>query len=266
MKNSFFIKCTCILSILVFSCHVHAQEGTRSTGNTSSRTMGRIMLIPFEPKLYMSEIDKKVNEQTHWNFNQIRENFRRQLDAQMQLKLKRYSSVVSFYADSAKMYKDLNYIYTNTHLSFDPIDKPKSGTQVAARETGIKDGQVAVEMSNEKIFTNILPNDLQVMTYLHTKYKAEYFIFINQLDIKNDMSSYNIHTDSYLRKVDVHYTILDKTGKLIAAGISSSGFSSKENNPKKIIAQSFSPVATYIATKFINIVVPPEQPPLPQKK
>lgn len=216
------------------------------------------MIVPFEPKLYMSEIDKKVNEQTKWNFNQIRENFRHQLDAQLQLKLKSYSSVVSFYSDSTKMATDLKYIYSSTRLSFEPVDKPGSGG-VATKEQGIKDGQLAVEMSTENKFTNIILNDPQALTYLSTKYKTEYFIFINQLDIKNDINTYNITTDTYQRKVDVHYTILDKTGKLITAGIASSGFSSKENNPKKIVAQSFSPAATYIATKFISIVKPPAQ-------
>ena len=55
---------------------------------------------------------------------------------------------------------------------------------------------------------------------------------------------------------------LDITGKTINAGIATSRFSSKENNPKKIVAQCFSPIATYIAAKFIAIVKPA---PVPQK-
>ena len=97
----------------------------------------------------------------------------------------------------------------------------------------------------------------EVLNYLNKKYKAEYFLFINQLDIKNDKDSYNITTNTYLRRVEVHYTILDRNGKQIDAGIASSSFSSKENNPKKIVALSFSPAATYIATKFIGVVKPP---------
>jgi hypothetical protein len=233
-----------------------AQDGTRNTVKTSPLITGKIMLIPFEPKLYMSEIDKKVNEQTNWNFNQIRENFRHQLDEQLQLKLKRYSSCVSFYADSSRMAKDLQYIYTSTHLAFDPLNKPSSSASKASKTSGIKDGQLAVEMSTEKKFTNILLSNNELLPYLNKKYKADYFIFINQLDIKNDRDSYNITTNTFLRKVDVHYTILDKTGKLIIAGLASSGFSSKENNPKKIVAQSFSPVATYIVTKFTAVINP----------
>lgn len=255
MRSTILIKYSLILSAVLASGFMHAQDGTRSNKSTSTLT-GKIMVVPFEPKLYMSEIDKKINDQTHWDFNQIREYFRHQLDAQLQLKLKTQSSVISFYSDSIKMAKDLKYVYTSTRLSFDPLDKPSSGNPVASKNSGIKDGQVAVEMSSEKKFTNIVLNDPAALTYLSNKYKTDYFVFINQLDIKNDANSYNITTDSYLRKVDVHYTILDKSGKLITAGIASSSFSSKENNPKKIVAQSFSPTATYIATKFTTIVNP----------
>ncbi len=232
-----------------------AQEGTRSSKSTSSLA-GKVMIIPFEPKLYLSEIDQKINQQTKWNFNQIRENFRHQLDVQLQQKFKNYGSVISFYSDSIKMHKDLQFIYVSTSISFDPLDKPRSGHMQATKSTGIKDGQVTVEISSEKKFTNIVPNDDKILPYLSSKYKAEYFVFINQLDIKNNADSYNIATDSYLRKVDVHYTIVDKTGKLITAGIASSGFSSKENNPKNIVALAFSPIATFIFTKFATLMKP----------
>jgi hypothetical protein len=263
LKPCFFIKQFLLLFYLCVSLLANAQDGTRYTGTAPANAIGKIMIIPFEPKLYLSEIDKKVNAQTKWNFNQIRENFRHQLDKQLQLKLKNYASVISFYTDSAKMSKDLEYVYRATSISFDPLDKPSSINSLPVKTTGIKDGQVAVEMSSEKKFTNILLTDKEALLYLNKKYQAEYFVFVNQLDIKNDVDAYNITTDTYPRKVNVHYTILDKQGKLITAGIASSTFSSKENNPKKIVNLSFSPAATYIATKFMGVIKPA---PAPQKK
>jgi hypothetical protein len=251
-----------VLGVLLTSVSVQAQDKTRADTKVVN-PIGKIMIVPFDPKLYMSEIDKKVNEQTKWNFNQIRENFRHQLDIQLQQKFKPYSSVVSFYSDSTKMAKDLMYLYGSTRIVFDPIDKPSTNATHTATTTGIKNGQVAVEINDEKKFTNIIPLDLDALLYFNKKYNVEYFVFVNQLDIKTDANSYNITTDTYQRKVEIHYTIIDKNGKLISAGISSSSFSSKENNPKKIVALSFSPSATYIANKFIAAVKPV---PVPQKK
>ncbi|HET6226811.1 MAG TPA: hypothetical protein VFF27_11070 [Bacteroidia bacterium] len=255
MRKIFYISFLAV-GLLLISVSVNAQDKTRSTG-TENNPIGKIMVVPFEPKLYMSEIDKKVNDQTKWSFNQIRENFRHQLDVQLQQKFKPYSSVISFYSDSAKMAKDLEYLYGSTHLVFDPVNNPTaSATASSAPTRAIKNGQVEVEMNDDKKFTNLLIENKEALPYFTKKYHTEYFVFINQLDIKNDASTYNITTDSYQRKVDIHYTIFDKNGKLIVAGIASSTFSSKENNPKKIVSLSFAPAANYIAGKFIAAVRP----------
>jgi hypothetical protein len=229
-----------------------AQEGTRTTSTASAAT-GKIMIIPFEPRLYMSEIDMKVNQQTKWNFEKIRENFRQQLNNQLKLQLKNTAPVVSFYSDSAKMAKDLAYIYQSTDLSYDLVDKPNV---VAPKQAGIKNGQLAVEANLDKRFMNIKIADLKLLEYLSSKYKTDYFIFINQLDITNNSETYNLATDTYMRDVKVHYTILDKTGKYISGGLATSQFSSKENDPKKIVSQSFSPVAGTIAGKLTGVLKP----------
>jgi hypothetical protein len=263
--NAFFhIRQFLLFFYLCISLFAAAQDGTRNTaGNPANNPIGKIMTVPFEPKLYLSEIDKKINAQTKWNFDQIRENFRHQFDKQLQLKLKNSASVISFYTDSAKMSKDLEYLYGATRLCFDPLNKPSSLNSLPTKISGIKDGQVAVEMSSEKKFTNVLLTDKDALLYLNKKYQAEYFVFVNQLDIKNDPDSYDITTDTYRRNLDVHFTVLDKQGKLITCGIASSTFSSKENNPKKIVATSFSPAAAYIAAKFISMIKP--APVLPKK-
>ncbi len=243
-----------ILFLLLTIFPATAQEGTRNTNVSSSDPSGKIMIIPFEPKLYMSEVDQKINLQTKWNFEQIRENFRHQLDAQLKMKFSKLAPIVSFYSDSAKMSKDLAFIYTSTTLSYELIDKTNVATQAPVKQKGIKNGQLAIEMSNDKKFMNKKLNDTELLIYLHKKYKADYFLFINELDIKTDANSYDIATDSYQREVTVHYSIIDQFSKTIVAGIATSTFTSKENNPKKIVALSFSPIATFIAGKFSVIL------------
>jgi hypothetical protein len=242
--------------LLLFCATSFAQEGTRNNDAAGKTISGKVCIIPFEPKLYMSEIDQQINQQTKWDWETIRENFRHQLDTQLKLKLQSTLSVVSFYADSAKMCKDLEYTYKSTSLSYDPISKPSDAKSATKTTSGISNGQITVEQNSDKKFMNTKLTNTEVISYLNKKYASEYFIFINELDIKNDMNSYDIASDTYQRQVIVHYSILDKTGKTITAGIATSNFSSKENTPKKIVAQCFSPIATYIAAKFTAIAVP----------
>ncbi|MFL5764745.1 MAG: hypothetical protein ACJ77K_12445 [Bacteroidia bacterium] len=262
--KAFSKYCFLFFSVLLFAGNILAQEGTRTTDPKGKVISGKICIIPFEPKLYMSEIDKKINEQTKWDWESIRENFRRQLDTQLKLKLQSTMPVVSFYADSAKMAKDLEYTYKSTNISYDLVSDPSQATKTTHTQTGIKNGQVMVEQNNDQKFMNTKLTNTEVLTYLNKKYGPEYFVFVNELDIKNDLNSYDINSDSYQREITVHYSILDRNGKTINAGIATSRFSSKENNPKKIIAQCFTPIAAYIAGKF-NAVVKPVTPEPPKK-
>jgi hypothetical protein len=248
------IKYSSLFFLLLISFLSFSQEGTRNTNNPSAATKGKIMIIPFEPMLYMSEIDQKINEQTKWEFETIRENFRYQLDLQLKLHLKDIAPAVSFYTDSTKRWKDLSYIYKSTDLSYDLVEKPTEATVQKVKQSGIKNGQLSVEVNEDKKFMNTKITNDEVLTYLNKKYETDYFVFINELDIKNDMTSYDMTQDLYQRQVIVHYSILDKTGKTIKAGIEMASFTSKENNPKKIVAQCFAPIATTIATACSTII------------
>ena len=250
---------TFILAFILGYSSIAQEEGTRAGTSEKKEITGKIMIIPFEPLMYMSEIDQKINQQTKWEFKEIREFFRHQLDAQLKLKFQSISSpVVSFYSDSAKTAKDLAYIYQSTAISFDIIGKPTATTVENKKQNGIKNGQLVVEISEDKKFTSIKTKNKELIPYLNKKYKSEYFVFINQLDIKSVPDSYDIASDSYQREVTVHYTIIDKDSKLITAGAATSKFTSKENNPKKIVALTFGPIASYIATKFNAIINPPK--------
>lgn len=245
-----FKKNILLFLLTIFVLFSSAQEGTRTAKNNPDDAVRKIMIIPFEPKLYMSDIDMKINKQTKWKFEQIRENFRKQLNAQLKLKLQSIAPVVSFYSDSVKRAKDLAYIYQSTNLSYDLISDPNQGHVPLVQEKGIKNGQLAVEVNTDKKFMNTKIAEPKLLDYLITKYKTDYFVFINQLDIKNDPDSYDLATDIYQREITVHYSIIDKEGKNISAGIATSRFSSKENEPKKIVSENFSPIATYIAGKL----------------
>ncbi len=257
VKKLFFF-----LLFIAFAALSFAQEGTRNSETPGKDLSGKICIVPFEPKLYMSEIDQKINQVTKWPWETIRENFRRQLNDQLKLKLQSTFSVLSFYADSAKMSKDLDYAYNSTGLSYDPVNKPTDAKSANVTKSGVSNGQITVEQSSDKKFMNTKLTNVEMLAYLNKKYQSEYFVFINQLDIKNDMNSYDIASDTYQREVVVHYSILDLNGKTINAGIATSRFSSKENNPKKIVSQCFSPIASYIAAKFTAAVKPA---PAPQK-
>ena len=261
IKTYFLVSCF----LFLVSDSLFAQEGTINPAESkTSAAGGKVMIIPFEPKLYLSEIDMKINQLNNWKFEQIRENFRHQLDTQLKSKLQSVATVFSFYSDSAKTWKDLMYTYKSTNLSSDLVSKPTDASAVNKHESGIKNGEIRVEASTDKKFMNTKITNQELLTYLNSKYQSEYFVFINELDILAVPNSYDLSTDSYKREVTVHYSIVDKSGKTLNAGLLSSSFSSKENNPKKIVALCFPTIASSISAKLSGIINP--KPAITNKK
>jgi hypothetical protein len=248
----------CLFFLCAYSI---AQEGVRTAAK--KEITGKIMIVPFEPQMYMGDIGEKIYLESKWSFKQLSEYLRHQLDNQLKLKLQSIESpVVSFYIDSAKMSKDLQYIYQSTTIAFDAVDKPSAPTIENKKQQGIKNGQLVVEASTDKKFTTTKFATNELIPFLSKKYKSAYFVFINELDIKTVPESYDVASDTYLREVTVHYTIVDSTSKLITAGAASYRFSSKVNDPKKIVNQAFSPIASFIAAKLQAAIKPK---PLPEK-
>jgi hypothetical protein len=250
-------KIVSVVLLISSALGLFAQEGTRIS---NENVVGKVMIIPFEPVMYMSEIDKKVNAQTGWNFEQIRENFRRQLDVKILLKLKSKTKAVSFYMDSIKMAKDLDNIYRSRTLAYEMVDPKARAAENAKKEKpkNITKGQLTVEINNDNKFMNAKVINTTLLASLNKKYGVEHFIFINELDIKYNMDAYDIATDSYQREVMVHYTIIDKTQKVISAGIASVKLTSNDYVPKKIVEQAFVPIADYIAGQYLSFFKPKE--------
>jgi hypothetical protein len=238
-----------LLIIILFPAFSFAQETVKTP--VKKDITGRIMVIPFEPQMYMGDIGEKIYIESKWSFKQLAEYFRHQLDNQLKLKLQSIESpVVSFYIDSARTAGDLSQIYKSTTIAFDVVDKATAPTAAVKKQEGIKNGQLAVEVSSDKKFTTTKFSNNELIPYLSKKYRTEYFVFINELDINTVMDTYDMATDTYQREVTVHYTIVNSSSKLISAGATSYRFSSKTNDPKKIVKETFSPIASFIAAKL----------------
>jgi hypothetical protein len=222
----------------------------------------KVLIIPFEPKMYMSEIDKKVNAETKLKELQIVAAFREGLDEMLYLAIKQKTSVYSFLNDSAKCAKDMAYTYKSVSYSYEVVPQENATVKELNKpadkknDPKIVNGQIAVLPNMEKKFMNRKVIDPQIIPYLNQKYGSSIFIFINELDIKNNPESYDITTDTYKRDITVHYTIADKDGKYLAYGIATSNFSSSINDPQKISKTYFSPIANTIANKLVASLIP----------
>lgn len=246
MKNNLFV------SLFIFSClHVYSQDPTLNKSKTERENpaLHKVMLVPFEPKLYLGEVDRNIHAETQLTAREIKNKFRDGLNDELYkaFKAAKYN-VVDLMADTIKYKKDLDGLYQ--YLSYEYLPVPDQNNYSPPKkektENKIEKGQLVVETNSEKRFMEARLTNPKVVPLLYGKYKTDLFVFINQLDIlasgSKDPSSLGQGNPN--RKIVVHYTVYTYDAKEINSGLIEEDFDPLLNNPKKIIDIHFKKIAS----------------------
>ena len=229
-----------------------AQTTTKNKNETNPRVPGiqhKVMLIPFEPKLYMSEIDRAVNAETGQTAKQIKHKFRDGINEQLYkaFKTAKYE-IVDLMDDTVKYRKDLEGIYQYLSYSYQKVPNQENykAPVTEKEEKKIEKGQLNVETNSDARFMNAKLANPKLLPALYAKHKTDVFVFINQLDIKAAGSPSAFSETSPNRKIIVHYTVFTSNAKEINSGIAELEFEPELNAPKKIVDKYFSKIANVI--------------------
>lgn len=264
MRNLFF------LLLITVSFNVFSQETTAGdVSNNNNTNKGSVLIIPFEPKLYISDIDNQIAVKNEMNFQDIKAKFRAALDQNIFITLKNYFTPLSFYTlNEEEARTELSYIYNSIGYKYEvlevEVEEETKGKKFANKfkkkenneeyiEASVQNGQVVSQVDNrEKYMKTVLSND-QLLTNLNKKYQAEYYIFINELDIKRGGDAqYTNNTKAQDRSIKVHYTIFDNKEE-VSSGAIITTFDENENDINKIIKSQFGIIAEKIVSKIIPI-------------
>lgn len=251
-------------SILFLGFSMKAQQPTLSNRKPDERQVStghKVLLIPFEPKLYNSEIDRFINAETKLSAREIKHKFRDGLNEQFYktFKAQKYG-VIDMMEDTLKFKKDLEGIYQ--YISYDYVKIPDQNNYKAPvkekEEKKIEKGQLNVETNSDQRFMDARFSSSKVVNVLQAKYKTDVFICFNQLDILNSGSKgpLELGNGSTNRKIVLHYTVFNSAGKEINSGIVEQEFEQELNIPKKIIDKYFSKISLVVlqrVNKALNI-------------
>ena len=231
----------------------------------------KVLIIPFEPKMYISSVDKEIASRTKLTHQEIRENMRYGISNQMRHAVgKGMKSVSILHIDTGAVGRDLGYIYNSIGYKYKPLPaediarnkqneedlKPVNKLKgsfnklikhdnLAPKEssggTRIINGQIHSTVSYGEKFMNTSIHNPSLLKVLSAKYQADVFLFINELNIEAaaPASRSGLSTLSYKRKVKVHYTIFNKEGKELHGGAAIVYMPSATNDMNKIINNYF---------------------------
>jgi hypothetical protein len=265
-----------IVVIFYFSLSLKGQTTRSMEGHQESLKSSpvRVLVIPFESKMYMSKIDREIAEKTGLNSTQIRTNVRRGITDMVFLELKnrKVDAVSLMHSEDPEVGKNLSYIYHSIAYQYLPIPQDTDTNDITPKQkakdfvrrftkddnkqeqpgTRIEEGQLKTTYQQGERFMNTNITNPLLFETLFDKYETNYFVFINQLDMdyvsSNDLSVSAVNQDK--RRAKVHYTLFDLTGKEIYGGVELVYFSSQKNDLNSIVRKVFATAAEGIVSRF----------------
>jgi hypothetical protein len=260
----FLLPVLFLLSLNSFAQTTTKQEGDKT--ETSGTGKKKILIVPWEPRMFncLSDVSSAISHETSQKFSAIEESFRKGMVDQLKKSFPGYT-VASFMDDTA-MKRDLYYTYMSTTMSFTPVNFPLNPTHADSlklkQPTGVQKGQVVASTDETDKFMNTIILYPNLLGYLKKKYNVDYVLFLNEVDIENELGADPNNTmgkTDYNRLVVMHWTMFSTAdNKRVAMGKTKGRFASTVNTPKKIIEGCFSTIAKSISDKFLLAVKPKE--------
>ncbi len=253
------------LLLLAFSfSQGNAQDDTRGKNEKESLTKTgvtkqKVLIIPFDPKMYMSDIDRSINRETKMTFPEIRSTFRSGIDNQLVSIFKTKYSVISLLRDSVKSRADLQFIYHSIGYKYTVA----KGAEKTVDQKAITNGQLTVPIKDEEErYMQIVINQPGLLQAMNKKYGAEIFVFVTEIDLKGAAST----DQNPMREAWVHFTTFNLEGKQLGTGLAKARFESDLNDPKRIVSRAFSQTANQIFTRSTPPPPAPKTTVTPEKK
>lgn len=105
----YILKAAFFFLFCIFCKPAQAQDKTISTGTVTASNSGpkkhKIMLVPFESRMYLSEIDFQINKESKLSAKEIKSLMRDGMNEQLYKKLKSKMGVVDLLDDTVKTKK-----------------------------------------------------------------------------------------------------------------------------------------------------------------
>lgn len=203
----------------------------------------KILIIPFENKMYASAIDNEIAEYNRLNYSAIKEEMKKGISEQILLSISNKTPAISLEHHKDSNSQILNYIYNSIGLKYEKV-KSKDTIELEIKKTdlikerlnkfvhqtnqhhekakydrgNLNNGEIHTSNYTEERFMNVIIQNPNLLEELRNKYRTNYYIFVNEFHIGRAFSSPgNIYLKE--RQISTHYTVFNQRGKEVDAGV-----------------------------------------------
>ncbi len=251
LRNIFYTQ-FCLLLFLSFNASGAGRD------STAQYHQQKILIIPYEPRMHISDADMDISEFSDRTPQQVRAIFRMGISEKLNASLSSTYLTHSLLQDlRPEALEDMDRIYASIDYSFDTSfailhPRPDSASLGSWNEKKARKKELEKRTLNGKvIFTNIKILDPRLLSSLQSKYGADIFVFMTQVEIKtNAKDCMDFQSGIYQRDIMIHYAAFDHTGKQLYGDVASIKFPSNSNDIGDIMAQNFPALSKEIKTNI----------------
>lgn len=236
---------------------------TFAQAEVDSTEKAKILIIPFEEKLFYCDIMRDLTEVNQLSQEEIYDRLRNEIQLSLKAALKDSMETATFLNTDSITDQDLIDIYAVLGYKFIPIPvkeevdekgkvKREKKPVEPKKEVGIRSGQVIAERQVVERYMSAQLKNFDVLQQFYTNYGINRFLFINQMDVKMDLSDPEMAFVDPKRMVVIHYSVMDKDGNPISGGLASEQFSGTESRLNYIVGGNFYKLSAEVLGSLIK--------------
>ena len=206
-----------------------------------------VMAIPYMPAMHLSDADQDIAEESQMDINEVRSEFRKGIVKKMNQRfVEVYDAQIPNQSFVANNNGDIDMIYHSLAFETDSTSPMKDPKKFAIKDTTIT-GKKTKKKEIDKTYIDAVPRDPELLPSFSKKYNADYFIILNEFDIKTHFDDcIDLALKIYRRDLKIHYSIYNSRGEKLYGDVAVVHFPSNENRVDQIVDQNFPKIADYV--------------------
>ena len=235
---------------------------------------GTIMMVPYENKMFISDINREVHNRTGLELDEIRRLFREGLMQVISNEAVnfRYNTIDILNSGMDGDLEDIERVHASVGYNYEKLPEPdkedkklvermeKAFEQQAPDQSGrgvnVGEGEILTYYDGKERYMDAVVYNPQLFTDLNGHHTCDYVLIINELDIRVLRNHDAEMGQIWDRMVKVHYNWFDSEGNKLYGGAAYYEYAGDEKDIYTIIRKSFTPIAQQI---LVTLPVPQEE-------
>ena len=244
--------------------------------NSRYNRQKRVLLVPFDERIYFNDATAEIAKRDGLTHDEIMEYFRYQLSLYITNALIDSCEVVDLLKDNTREAEaDIFGLYTTMsyelRLAEFELETENMGAlakkraekleearrkqreeEMKAARPGIQNGElVGRKQQTDDMYLHIIIGQPEVLKEIASRRKVDYFLFINQFDIKTDYRDPYISGQRNLQRLmRVHFSIYNTNGEFVSGNYASTRVPYYEDSKERIVNQYFPEIMRQILKKL----------------